>query len=507
MAQKLQRITENNFLLGYNDKDKPENLRTSKGVYMADIKNGFIEENKLIKRDGSSTIGNAPVSKAILGQQRHEPSGGTKYILRARNNAGDTNAVIESWSGSGNWIALTSGSSQTASLNHEFIMAENATYIFNGTDTVGKTTNGTSMSTVAAIPIGLTARWWHNFFFVVGVTGNRSRLYFSDVNEPETYDAVNGFIDINTDDNENIIGLGILRDQLFIFKNSSIFSLTGFGTADFTLSNLDDFGSGIGTISARSIIETGSDLYFLTYYGDVPHFKSIQFTVEGAFVDRGIITDAITGTMKRFVVARLNQTAGVFDGRRVWWTVCTSGTTNNEVLIFDSFTRGWTRHTGLNASVIHLSTITGSPVIYFGSSTANGKSYQIDSSTSDDGSAIDFVIDTPFYDPQPGYKERYKYLYLNADVASAVNIDVDQSKDGFTFSDLATVALTGLGAAFGTAIFGTHKFGAATIIRDRIFGGGLANFMQYRFANNTTTDAVIIRGWDIFYQVKSLRNA
>src|SRR3990167_9142757 len=77
-----------------------------------------------VKRNGFSTIGNAPVTKAILGQAAHEPAGGSKYILRARNNAGDTQAVIEGWSGTGNWAALTGGSSQTASLKHEFATAE-----------------------------------------------------------------------------------------------------------------------------------------------------------------------------------------------------------------------------------------------------------------------------------------------------------------------------------------------------------------------------------------------
>lgn len=504
--QTLKRIVENNFILGYNDRDKPENLRTQDGVWMADIKNGFVEENKLVKRSGYSAIGNAPVSKAVLGQQRHEPSGGTKYILRARNNAGDTQSVVEAWSGSGNWATLTGATSQTASLDHEFVTAENATYILNGTDTVLKTTNGTSTSTVAAIPKGTYAKWWHNFLFVIGVTGNKSRLYFSDVNEPETYDGVNGFIDINTDDNEDIQRIAALKDFLVIFKNSAVFLLTGYGTSDFTLSNLDDFGTGVGTIAPRSIVETGNDVYYLAYYGGVPHFKSIRRTENDSLVDAGIISDWITGTMKRMVTTRLSQTSGVFDGRRVWWSICTSGTTNNEVVVYDTITGGWVRHTGINASIFHMSTISGTPQLYFGSSTANGKSYQLDSSTSDDGAAIDFQIDTPMYSPAPGYKSRYKYLYMTADVGSDVDIDVDYSPDGFTFGDLGTISLTGLGAEFGTAVFGTSKFGATTLAKKRLDkAGGTAYYMQYRFRNNTADEDVSIREFELFYRPRGLR--
>jgi len=507
MSQKLKIISETSLILGYNDRDKPENLRHSDKVYMADIKNGFVDENKLIKRNGYSTIGNAATSKIILGQERHEPSGGSKFILRVRNDATDTNSEIEGWSGSGNFAKLTNGDSQTADLLHEFIMAEGATYIFNGTDEVVKTTNGTSVSGVAAVPKGSSAKWWHNFFFVYGVTGNTSRLYFSDVNTPETFDAVNGYIDINTDDNESITALGAVKDELVIFKETKAFLLTGYGVTDFALTDLSDFAAGgIGTPSQRSVVETGNDVYYLSFQGGTPHFRSIKRTSYGALVDGGIISDEITGTMNRLVVGRLNQCSGVFDGRRIWWSVCTTGTTNNEVLIYDTITKGWVRFTGIAASVLHLSTISGSISMYFGSSTANGKSYHLDTSISDNGTAIDFLIDTPMYAPYPGRKCRWKYLYMTADVESDVDISILNSPDGFTFDELGTMNLTGTGAAFGTATFGTSKWGATTIARDRLdYAGGSAYFMQYRFRNNTADEEVSIREWELFYSVKGLR--
>lgn len=507
MTQKLKRIAEKAFTKGYNDADKPENLKTNDYVYMADILNGFVDDNKIEKRKGYATIGNAPVSKAILGQDKHEPSGGTKYILRARNDATDANAVIEGWSGSGNWAALTSGSSQTASLKHEFIMAENATYIFNGTDTVLKTTNGTSVSEVATIPVGVSGKWWHNFLFVWGVTGNMSRLYFSDVNTPETFDGSNGYIDVNADDGEDIVGVEAIGSTMFIFKQTRVFTLTGYGTSDFTLADMGDFGVGIGTNARRSIISTGTDIYYLNFYGAVPHFRSITKTINGEFIDGGIISGAIAGSMGRMIKSQLSGTAGMFDGRRIWWSVCTSGTTNNEIFVYDTLYGGWTRHTGIKANVLHLSTIGGSQSVYFGSSTANGLSYNLDNSTTNDnGEAIDFEVTSPAYAPQPGYKSRYKYLYLTGDVGSDVDITVQNSPDGYTFSDLATVLLTGQGAAFGTAIFGTSKFGATTVARDRIFAGGTAYYMQYKFINNAADEDVAIRDWELFYQTRGLRD-
>lgn len=503
MAQNLLRIQENNFEKGYNDKDKPEDLKSG---YMADIVNAFIEENKLVKRTGYTTIGDAPVSKPILGQDKFEPSGGTKYILRARNTSDDANSVVEGWSGSGNWVSLTGATSQTANAPHRFVTAQNACYIFNGTDTVLKTTNGTSTSTVAGIPVGKGGEWFHNYLFVYGVSSNPSRLYFSDVNTPETFDGSNGYVDINPGDNAPITALGVQKDELLIFTASRTWSLTGFGIDDFVLSDVGEVLTGMGTEAPSSVVEAGNDTYYLSFQGDTPHFRSAKRTQFGEVVDGGIISDAITGTMKRLIVSRIFQCAGIFDGRRVWWAVCTSGSTNNEVLVYDTLTNGWVRLTGIEASVFHTSTISGTIELYFGSSTANGKSYILDGSTSDDGDAIDFTVVTPMYDPQPGHKSRFKYLYATADIDNDVMLDVDFSIDGFNFQDLGTFSLTGEGAEFGSAIFGESKFGSTSVARDRIdWAGGNAYYMQYQFRNNEADENVTLREWEIFYQVKPLR--
>ena len=206
------------------------------------------------------------------------------------------------------------------------------------------------------------------------------------------------------------------------------------------------------------------------------------------------------------VTSQLANTAGVFDGRRIWFSICTTGTTNNEVIVMDTLTNGWTRMDGINASVMHTSTISGARAVYFGSSTANGKSYHLDTSTSDDGSAIDFLVDTPAYQPSPGHKSKFKYLYMTADSSSDVDLDIDYSPDGFTFGDLATMDLTGLGAAFGTAIFGTSKFGSTTLVKSRInTAGGTHYFVQYRFRNNAASTAVTLREWEIMHKIRKLR--
>ena len=508
MAQRFKRIVENSFILGYNDRDKAEALRTEEGVYMAMILNAWVDENKLIKRTGYSMIANAPRSKSILGQDRHEPFGGTKVILRAIDDDPGTNSRIETWTGSGDWADMPGAISQTAGALHEFVTLQGATYAFNdANDTVIKTTDGASFSNVAAVPAGISGAWFHNFFFVFGVSGQESRLYFSDVNTPETFDAMNGYIDVNPGDNEPIIGLGVLGDRLLIFKESRVWQLTGYGTADFTLDDLGETLTNLGTPARRSIVETPSACFFLSFRGGTPHFRMIRQTDENQLINGGIVSDAITGTMNRLNVNQLANSAGIYDGRHIWWAVTVdSDTTNKEVLVFDTVTGAWVRFTGIEASVFTLSTLTGEPQLYFGDSQASGKSYHLDTSTNDDGDAIDFQVHTPAYYPEPAHKSKFKYLYMTGDVSQDVEIDVDIMKDGFGWLDLDTIQLTGLGAKFGSAVFGVSKFGDTTIAQDRLdTAGGTAYFMQYRFRNNEVDESVTIREWELFHKTRGLR--
>jgi hypothetical protein len=350
--------------------------------------------------------------------------------------------------------------------------------------------------------------WFHNFFFVFGVSAQRSRLYFSDVNTPETFDATNGYVDVNPGDNEAITALSVLNDQLMIIKSNRIWGLTGFGTSDFTVDDLGERVTSIGTDAPRSVVATGNDVYYLSYRGSVPHFRSVSRTQDGTIVSGEIISDVITGTMKRLVLSAIPRAAGEFDGRRIWWAVTTdSGTYNNEMLVYDTIVGGWTRMTGLNASAIHISSISNVPSVYFASSTTNGKSYKLDTSGSDDGTAIDFIVKTPLYNPKPGHKSKFKYLYLTADSAQSVNLDVDFSPDGFTFDNLATLSLTGRGAAFGYATFGYSCFGATNLVKNRIEdAGGTAYYMQYRFENNVVDNDVTLREWELFVKPRGLRD-
>lgn len=76
-------------------------------------------------------------------------------------------------------------------------------------------------------PVGHIIRSWKNMMLVSGVSTQPQRLYFSAVNNPESWPA-NNFIDIKSvdDENDTIVGLYPIEDYLLVFKQRSVWVVT-----------------------------------------------------------------------------------------------------------------------------------------------------------------------------------------------------------------------------------------------------------------------------------------
>ena len=100
---------------------------------------------------------------------------------------------------------------------------------------------------------------------------NSSTLYFSDAGNPTSFPA-NNFIQINTQDGQNITGISELLDNLVIFKDESVWILTGepLGAGNLTtIGNLQlqQANSAVGCTSFRSIQLVNQSLIFGHYSG------------------------------------------------------------------------------------------------------------------------------------------------------------------------------------------------------------------------------------------------
>jgi hypothetical protein len=497
MAQQFKSVREYDFSKGYADKYKAELL--PKG-YCADALNCWLDRQFIKKRSGYTAVGNdVEVEKPILSLAPAKP-GGTERLYRVHDIANGTKSVIEHWSGTGNWTTLTDGDDQTAGKDHWFVNANNILYIGNDTDTVLKSTNGTSTADVAGFPVGVDAKWFHNYMFVVTAAG---RLYFSNLNTPETWGAED-YIDVNATDGDTVIGLAVLKDELLICKRNRVWSLTGFGASDFTVDDLGERLTGQGPQSRKSIIEGPNDVYFLSYVGNIPHITSVMRTREGYIVSGDTISDPIEGTMDGLSRTYLYKACGIFDGKKLWFAVVDDLTYNDLVLVYDLVTKGWTRHTGIKASCFAMSRVSGTEKIYFGEASNDSQVYVLDGSTSDNGEAIDMKFTSPMYAPVPESKCKWKYLYVVADVESGSTIGVEYSIDGYAFNSLGDIVTTGDGGIFPCTF--PFRFGTPTIVRHRFdSAGGTSYRMQYRFVNDTDDESPTIREYQLLFKPRGLR--
>jgi hypothetical protein len=100
---------------------------------------------------------------------------------------------------------------------------------------------------------------------------NSSTLYFSDAGNPTSF-PVNNFILINTNDGQNITGIAEILDNLIIFKDDSVWILTGepLGAGNTTtIGNLQlrQANGSAGCSAFRSIARVDQTLFFMHHTG------------------------------------------------------------------------------------------------------------------------------------------------------------------------------------------------------------------------------------------------
>lgn len=494
----LNLYRETSFSKGYNDTLPPEHLERG---YLADALNCFIRSDEIVKRYGYTLVADDLGSTQIQGMKGIRFANGTKEELMVRNG------TIYKWTGSGNWVSL--GGTLNTSGPVEIVVANNNAYFFDGTNTVAKY-NGTVVSTVVAMPIGLGARWFHNMFFVYGIAATPNSIRVSNLGDPEDHSTGTATtIAVNPNDGDYITALNELNDELIIFKSKRTWALSGFGTTTLTLSNLSDRGSGFGTIAPRSVVNTGNELIYLSFLGDIPHFRSLKRNSFATITDGGIVSGNIEATMRALNKSALATIACTYDGRNLWCAVPDgSSTFNNKVLMLDWVSKGWVRHSGIQASCWDVFAISTTSELYFGEASADSKVYKMSSSaTSDNGSTINFqVISRRYGGDMPETKKKWKYLYITTKETGNYNVTVDYSRNGFDFDNLGTLSLAGAGSVFDTIILDTSRLGSTDIKRKRFnLPKTVDYYIQYKLHDTSATSTITIRDWENMYFPKAIR--
>lgn len=516
--QNLRETTDQNFI-GMNDKFPTHLL--PRGVFQF-AQNVLVGDNRISKRPGT-TVSTSLGAFTHLGGSAFEPNGGTKRIVVCRN--GSSNSQLYQSTNGTSFSAIGSANlTKDAPMN--FVQASNSLFGFNGTDVVDY--DGTTVTkNRSSIPLGKYGFWFHNYLFVAGVSGNPNRLYWSDLGTPTTFTNTN-FIDINANDGDFITGINTLNDELIIFKNNSIWSITGYSGTTFNADTVAGHNTnsrvyGYGTPSHQSIVPFGRSLYYLSFLGATPHIRVLTQSVFGKIVDSDIYSHDIEATMSGLNKSQLSLCTGIYDGVYMYWAVPNgSSSSNNLVLVHYppletrsplGVVRSWVQWTNLTPQQFFPSSISGRGKIYFTDSSTSGFVSVIDTSIHSDNSVpVTMTIKTRdiVLDPQMARKSKYKYLYtkLKSGTAGSLKIyaRVDDASD-FGLQD--TVSLQGMSPGLGpTGSFtlGVSQLGGSAIFKHRTTFAHLTGTLLGVEFIESTANACEIYDMQYFGLLKGLRD-
>ena len=212
-----------------------------------------------------------------------------------------SNGTLARSSGS-SWTSVTTGLDSSGRYTAERFNYENTEKLIlvNGADNP-RVLSGNTVSTISSTGVPTNAQYVASFrshMFYAGMSSNPQEIVFSAPFNEDDFTSGNGAGSIKVDD--NITGLKVFRDNLFIFCQDRIFKLTGSGLASFAI---EDVSRNIGCLDGFSIQEIGGDLAFLGPDG----VRTVQGTARIGDIELGSISKPIQKRFKDISLDRISS--------------------------------------------------------------------------------------------------------------------------------------------------------------------------------------------------------
>lgn len=522
MARNFVNYVNNSYSGGQNDTDEQDQLLENQAKQ---ILNAYIHKPGAVeKRSGCSALGNDFGNAAVTGLTSWTEDDNTKWQLAT---AGTSLWYLNS----ATWTELDDGF--TTGLDTNFVVADNKLYVFNGTDNTHSwdgtsTTKNSALTDMdTSIPTGKYAVWWKNYMFVCGAsklsgTSYPSRVWFSNLGDPDTYTTGTDYFDVGLSDGQPITGIGTLDKFLIIFKRRSIYILTGSGPSDWKLSssvnNVINIENSVGCVSHRSIVQVGDDLWFMSDDG----VRTVRKSEEGQNPMTGIVSGLMEGTIAGMNKAKLDKVACCLFNKRFYLAFPNGTSTYNNRCIVAETRRlldnlynphPWVTYTGWQPACWDTHIPTFQPQLYFGNASADSVVVQAETGTSDaevvgtvaNSGAIDFTYISPMIDlRQPDMRKTSRFIIVSAESGGNYDVEVSTSLDGNTFIDHGDINLSS-GDLWNTGVWDTATWGFPSEIKEKFALGRASEQIQIKFRNNAADQEVKMYPYTIAIKPKKIK--
>lgn len=404
------KVLENSFHLaqGYNTAVNP--FLNKPGECRAALNCDFSEIGTVTRFQGYEDYGNAIAASSILGLYDFKTSAGSKKWLAV-------NGTVLYRDESGTWTSTHTG--LTTGKQAEFCTHLDTCIMVNGTDAAIKSTDGVTWSALGGSPpVAKYVVTFNNSVYMLNVSGNTSRMQWSDDGTIETWTATNiQDISTNIGIGDQITGGTVNNNALLIFKNYSVWRWDTY--------ELLVLHPTVGCRSPRSIATLDEWTFWLSHKGVYATNGGKPFRISNQ------IRDFIDG------ISDITGCVGWVEDNFYYLYIGTSNSVTNCLLIYDYDNNVWSyKSLGVVPKIgMTLTTSGNSRSMYFGDSL--GQVYKFKTGNNDDGNPIPFKWLSPsLTSAAPYLRKDYQYLYIYLDQNTKPGIDVFYSVDYGDFEPL-----------------------------------------------------------------------
>lgn len=407
------------------------------------------------------------------------------------------------------WTSI-SGASFTSGREVNFVQARDVIYIWNGQE-AGAQYDGTTLSRPTTTVSAQFGIFYSGRQIVSGVSTLPNRLYISNstdasdftntnptgTGEYSVYDSTThpgatafagtgaAYLDVAKGDGDKITGFAKFQEQLIIFKERSIYSMTFDSSGTPVVSQIT---ASMGAVSHKSIENIDNDVFFLSrngYYvlGNEANYNTAIRTNE--------LSARIKPVIETIGASNLSKAASIYSDFRFYSSVATGGvSTNNKTITYDKRYQAWSQLDYIKANAFTEFIDSNNIKHLYYAASDEAEVYEIAVGYSANGTAINSYWTSKAFDAGSfdGYKRWLDVTLLFRQITGTVTITIyaDNNEIVKTTSISSTTSASG---SMGTEIMGSEIFGGFGDTPD----GTSTNNVPYRVKINTKSRTLKIK--------------
>ena len=411
--------------------------------------------------------------------------------------------------GGSSWTSIDSG--RTGALKYRF-----ERFNFDGTDKI-IVVDGTNAPTVFNSSLSATdvsdssvagskfVVSHRNHMFYAGKSTTKQEVIFSEPFDEDGFNSGQGAGSFKVDD--EITGLKVFRDDLFVFCETRIFKLSGSSSANFAVT---DVTRDIGCINGDTIQEFAGDLIFLGPDG----LRTIAGTARIGDVELGTISSNVQSIFNDNIASASEFDSVVITDKtqyRIFFTKSNVGEnqTKGVICVLKGTKFEFSEIVGIRPSCTDSFVSEGNVIVLHGA-YSTGYIYRQESGNTFDGTTILGRYRSPdltFNDP--GIRKHMQRVIVNYEPEAAIDADLFVRYD-YEDKDSPRPAAYPLDsedvvAIYGTSVYGVPTYGGASqpLVRQAVEGSGFA--VALRVSDGGETAPYSLKGFQLEYQLGARR--